>query len=391
MSYSRQIYNETLASLDFLDMKGLINNHRLDDFCRLTQPFGSIDKAISNNLYGLNHRQTDSLASDDRILQGYTFFTRPMLCLTINNLRRKRTFMSLANTNPYSVQRYVRCTLDPRVSTNVPIELFGKDDSGNPYIDPIECSPLVDNDLMFIPLLSNTILSSSGWPDPNLPVHTTKENVRGGQQSKVDGIAEINGSFDISCTFRNIKDSPLMLMMYYWINYMACVVDEQFIPYMDMLGGNEIDYNTRIYRLIMDETNTFVKGICATGASFPSNIDIGKYFNFNKGNPFTDQGNEISINFKSMGCTYFDPILVDEFNKTVCIGSYDMRIVRLYKIKNLQIPDTDAIKVEKVPQELLRYFNFRGYPFIDYNTMELEWYVRKDSPTYKFVVKNIKK
>jgi len=88
----------------------------LDKFYALTQQTGSIDKAISNNLYGINHQGVKSIISENRDSYGYVFFTRPQLNMSTYNLRNLRHFYSLLTTDHATIQRYVRCTLDPRIN-----------------------------------------------------------------------------------------------------------------------------------------------------------------------------------------------------------------------------------------------------------------------------------
>jgi hypothetical protein len=42
------------------------------------------------------------------------------------------------------------------------------------------------------------------------------------------------------------------------------------------------------------------------------------------------------------------------------------------------LPDRIDSKMQAVPIEYLKYFNNRGYPYIDANTRELRWYVSKE-------------
>lgn len=363
---------------------------KLDDFLKYTQPIHSMQKAIGNTLYGFNHRQTKTLASLDKSHPGFTFFTRPILNLSLTNIKRSRVFMNLSNTDYKSVQRFIRCTLDPRCYTEAVEKAYGKY-KGKYRVSPITPSPLVDPYGIFIPVLTNHLESITGWPDPVLPVHTSKEDVRGSQWAIGDGITEIYNAFDLSCTFRNVKDNPIIQMIYYWVKYIGMVFDGVMEPYYDMLAANEIDYNTRIYRLVLDEQNKYVKRIASTGASFPTNLDIGKFFNFNVGNPYGDENTDITVVFKSLGAYYDDPITIDEFNKATCIGCPMMALVRELKIRGIEVSESDSqINMAKIPFNLLQFFNFRGYPFIDYETSELEWWVFKNSPTYKAVTEMIK-
>jgi hypothetical protein len=138
------------------------------------------------------------------------------------------------------------------------------------------------------------------------------------------------------------------------------------VPYPDMIIQNEIDYNTRIYRLILDPTKTKVQKIGATGASFPVNAPLGAAFNFEADRPLNNSNDQISITFQSSGALYQDDILVDEFNRTGQIfndGLKDDKRERFYK---------------KVPMDALAIFNNRGYPRINPMTYDLEWWVSNE-------------
>lgn len=361
-----------------------LRNMNIDDYLNLS-PTGNPRKATTNLLYGYNHRDTPTPIIPDASSVGMAFFVRPQLNLTSNNLTRSRHLMNLMNTKRNSVQRYIRCMLDPRVA-NAGCEMAYGEYKGKKRCVRIELSPMIDPYQIFIPLLSNTVKSISGFPDPVVPTYTSKENVRGGQWSIVDGIVDVNNSYDISCTFDNIKNSPIRMLFQYWIRYEALVFDGIITPYYDYLAANEIDYMSRIYRVILDENRRYVKHIGATGACFPTSIDTGRMFNFNKGNPLVDDDKEISVTFKAIGATYDDSILVDEFNKAVAIGCPPMKMVRAYRLMGVEISEKDNnIEMAKIPFELLPYFNHSGYPFIDYQTYELCWYIPKFSKRYKYI------
>lgn len=355
-------------------------------------PHGNPRKALSNTLFGLDHRDVGTATPFEKSNVGLVFFTRPQLNLSNLNLIRSRHLINLANQDPLSIQRYVRCVLDPRIS-NAGVEYaYGQSPDGSLRHPRIQMSPMLDPYQIFIPVLTNTLVSISGFPDPVLPTYTSKENVRGGQFSIVDGIMDIYNSYDISCTFNNIKDAPVRMIFEYWQRYMSLVFDGQIEPYYDMLAANEIDYASRIYRLILDETKRYVKQIGANGWCFPVSPDTGKDFNYSKPNPISDDNNQISVTFKSMGAMYNDAILIDEFNKSVIIGCPPMKIVRAYRIRGLELnPRDNNLVMDAIPYEYLKFFNYRGYPMIDYQTYELKWYVFKASRRYKEVMKYLNK
>jgi len=350
----------------------------LDKFHALTQSTGSIDKALSNNLYGLNHQQVKGLLPENRDSYGLTFFTRPQLNLQNANLRNVRQFYNLLTNKKDSVQRFVRATLDPRLAFSQVV----KDADANTQIigQGAKVTNLVDRNMAFIPVLTNTIKSMSGWPDVVMPSFTSKSGLKKEQWSIADGSIEIFEAFDLDVNFRNIKDEPIIMMMQTWLTYMAQVFEGNISPYMDFITENEIDYNTRIYRIVMDESKRYVKKIAATGASFPINVPSGKFYDYNDATKYNDQTKEINIRFKCMGAMYNDSILVKEFNETGAIFNPDIR-----KLLN----GDNSHNLELIPYDLLERLNHRGYPIIDIDTMELTWWISKDSLTYKELLKSV--
>lgn len=348
-----------MADIKEIDLQKI---ESLDEFFTLTQNVGSLAKATSNNLYGINHQGVKGVIPENRDSYGLVFFTRPQLNLTATNLRNIRKMYSLLSNNPNSIHRYIRCMLDPRLK-----------------FDNIT-TPLVDNQMAFIPVLTNNIKNMSGWPDVVMPTFTSKEGVRREQWSIADGYTDIYESFDIDCTFKNTRDEPIILMLQTWLTYMGGVFEGMMSPYMDYITENEIDYNTRIYRLVLDESKMIVKKIAATGASFPVNVPTGKFFDFTDSTKYNDQTKEINVRFKSIGAEYNDDILIKEFNETSAIFNGDIRNLLNKRPHNL----------EKIPPSLLEVFNNRGYPIINTDTLELEWWISKSSLTYKKIIASLK-
>lgn len=330
--------------------------HSLDDYFQST-PIGSLDKAIGNNLYGLNHRQIPNAVPSNRDNYGLTFFVRPQLNMQADNLRNLRQFYPLLTTNDTSIQRFVRCTLDPRMMHGYS---FGGSKSGK--VPPIAC-PIVDELNAFIPVLTNNLKSISGWPDVVAPTFTSAPGMYNENFSMVDGITRNYEAYDMDATFRNTRGDPILYLFYIWLHYSSFVFEGKLVPYLDFITENEIDYNTRIYRLVLDRERNKVTKIAATGASFPVSIPTGSFFDFSAEKPFNDQNNDITIRFKCLGVDYQDDITIREFNRTVEIFNPSMR------------SGTRESTMMPVQKNVLALFNNRGYPRIDENTYELQWWV----------------
>ena len=167
--------------------------HSLDDYFQST-PIGSIDKAIGNNLYGINHRQIASAVPSNKDLAGLTFFVRPQLNLQNDNIRNWRPFTPLLNNQSLSIQNFVRCTLDPRLIAGYKFN--------NNKIPPRKCVA-VDNGNAFISILTNNINSISGWPDITVPNFTSVPGLFNEAHSMVDGLARNYEEFTVDASFRS--------------------------------------------------------------------------------------------------------------------------------------------------------------------------------------------
>lgn len=352
-----------------------------ETFMDVTQMTKSLKRAGSNNLYGINHRSQKPPVPENRDVYGLTFFTRPQLNLNTYNCRRNRKFYNLLTTNGTSIQRFVRCTLDPRL---------GLDKAENPWRSSYDTngtssdaynvrlkSPLVDQHMGFIPILTNNLISLFGWPDLALPHYESKAGLKGEQWILGDGFIDIFQAYSLDATFRNTRDEPIILLFQIWERYIAHVFEGNLSPYMDMMVNNEIDYNTRIYRLVLDETKSIVKKIAACGAAFPVNVPTGKMFDYSDESNFNTTQKEISIQFQCVGADYNDDITIEEFNWVSVIFHPDMRNMRFNKPHNMV----------KIPNSMLPLLNNRGYPWIDEVTLELSWWIDHSSADFNKLLK----
>ncbi len=320
--------------------------YSLDDFFKTTY-IGSIRQAIGNNLYGINHRQTPQAVLMNKERYGYTFFTKPQLNMTSDNIQTQRLFYPLLTNDTNTIQNFVRATLDPRYALR----------SNPTLVDPYQA---------FIPVMTNNLNAISGWDDYIAPTYESQPGNYKESTSFVDGNILNYTGYDISATFRNTRGDPIVYLIYIWLLYSSFVFEGTMSPYPDMIIENEIDYNTRIYRLVMDRTNTYVRKIMATGASFPISLPLGGFFDYTKDNPINSEVYDFTINFRCLGITYQDDILIKEFNDVVGIFNPDMKA-----LENGQ--SSDMIKVDPY---LLPLFNNRGYPRIEPSSYRLEWYVK---------------
>ena len=339
-----------------VDMK---NINDIDDFLSSTQSIGSLDSAITNNMYGLNHESVRGLVPENKDQHGYVFFVRPQLNLRESNVANAPDLSSYLNIDNKSLHMYVRNMLDPRLH----LQTNGKTSSA-----------LMDHELAFIPILTNNIETVSGWPDTALGTYTSQPGVRKQEWSIIDSNCDINNTFDLDLTFRNTYKEPIFSLFKLWVKYGSYVYENLMAKYIDYIIANRIDYQTRVYRLVMDPTKRFVEKIGIAGVAFPYVLGEGSTMDFNASEVYNTQNKDIRIRLKATVAEYNRDIIIKEFNKTVGIFNSNIR-----GLNN----GGGSGSLVKIPQELKAILNNRGYPYINTATGELEWYINKDSRAYK--------
>lgn len=225
-------------------------------------------------------------------------------------------------------------------------------------------TPLVDEKLAFMAILTNSVVSCTGWPDLMLNAYNTSEGMAREVWMMNDKLIEHYERFELTVNFQNMLGDPITLLFFSWLVYIGSVYTGRMVPYPDSLIDNEMDYFTRIYRLVLDFSGTYVQKWAATGAAMPTSINIGQHFNFNRDTPYSEDLAQVQIPFACVGAMYNDPIVLDEFNKAVIMFN-----------RKMEFPKDHYTKLTKEDRML---FNFNGYPRIDLNTNELEWWVDKD-------------
>ena len=324
--------------------------------------YGTLSEAATNAMSGINHRGVGNPTPYNTDNHGLTFFTRPRMNMSYDNIAMDRVLTPLLTDRKDSYQRAIRTLLDP---------------DGAFRSTPPVVSDLVDHKSPFIALLTNNLLSLNGWPDPGVAYYESKPGVAKEAWAMVDDVARNFSSFDLQASFRNIAGDPITLLFYAWIRYAARVYDGTLMPYPEMIIDNEIDYQTRIYRLVLDPSRQWVQKVAACGASFPYSTSLGAAFNFSSDTPFAqDNAQQISVPFHCTGAEYQDPILFREFNDLVAMFNTDMGDDRRRSV------------MKELSKDELAYFNYYGYPHIDIRTQRLSWWV--DKADYARLLQNIK-
>lgn len=315
--------------------------------------------------------------------RGYTFFTRPQLNLSYDNVITTRRLTAYADQRPNNMANAIRCMLmpqgflvssDPKRRTNIGIGLPENADLLDVRSD------IVDDENCFIPLLSNALISFSGLPDLSADTYTSKEGMTKEVVSWVDDRPYQRGQFDTTLEFANTDGNLLTHFFHCWYEYACRVSEGSMSPFPVNISANRIDYQTKVYRIVLDRTRRYVQHIAATIA-FPTAYPMGRIFDFNLAEQLNTGSHTVSIPFRCLGVEYDDPILIYEFNKLVVRFNPKMEASSKFARRgagvpkhrqNMPVPDP-KLMVE-IHEADKRLFNYKAYPFIA-ESNELLWFV----------------
>ena len=341
-----QDYQRALS--EFLKDRGINDRQMIDGIFRGST--GPISDGLSEMFSGINHEATPAVLPVNKEHYGLVFATRPIMNMTRANIMAERSFAPLLDTDPRSIGYMIRAIFDYRL---------GYPNPTNEILKPA----FFDNRQAFIPLFTNTCVGLTGFPDANAPVHTATEGLQKETFGHIDGPVKNYGGFSINTTFRNVITDPITFMMYVWILYGSNVHANIMVPWPDMLFEDECDYNTRIYRITLDQSKRYVRRIAAIGAGFPTGAATGAAFDFTSERAWAIDNSTISVPFQAFGAMVYDPILVYEFNQTVIFFNNSMQD---------GVREKTYVKIEEFDRPYVRN---KGYPRINPETMELEWWI----------------
>lgn len=313
-------------------------------------------QAFADTIYGINITGRGSPIPLNTENHGYTFFTRPDLNLSYDNCQVDRVLSNVLMSSPRSLQRVIRSYLDPQAQR-------APNGPACPLVDPLN---------PFIPLLSNNLVTITGWPDFTLGTYSSQPGLYREVYSYVDDVPYDYSEYDLQVTTRNLTGDPITLMLLIWGRYEGLVKEGRIMPHPFNVMNDVIDYNTRIYRLVMDPTRTYVTRLMACGASYPISAPIGRHADYTgeaAETPFQTATEQLTFTFRTLGFTYYDHILIYEFN--TCVSDANPAMADEHREEG---GDTSSPMVKLKSWER-SYFSGKAYPRIEPATMELEWWV----------------
>lgn len=231
---------------------------------------------------------------------GLALVTRPQLNLTDDNISRSEKLVSLFGAGQYSMSGYIRGMLDERWA------------AGNPNV-------ALDNNMPFITCLTEYLKTSTGFGDLQIQIDTSEPGLRQQVYQRVASKLEDNSAFSINQTYFNPKPNVLQGLFQIWEDYISEVTsgDRQVSPRDWYLMANRIDYDCRIYHLIMNKDTEYLEHIFATVQSIPVTYPAGAMANIdNTSGSLRGEGqDDFSIQFASVGMRFDEWGLIQSFNE----------------------------------------------------------------------------
>lgn len=347
---------------------------------------GSADSAMFNFMYGLDTRGTGDVLGLNQDHQGYVFFTKTNLNLSLGNIQGYRKLQYLADNNANSMATAVRSLLMPkRIGSDFWLRNGATVDASLPR------SPMVDDNLPFNPLLTNSLESLSGWPDELTEWFVSEPGMRKQVTGYVDGPEKNYTDFTLNATYIRKENDPQHAFFNAWRVYMHAVGDGSINPWPESELEFETDYFINCYVLLTDHTKRYLHKIASLGGGMaPEGLPTGSDFNWSNQQAFNAESNRYSVPFKAYGVHYNDPIILDNFNDLVCMFNPPMWNVRLRENKRNAVesqkdwPSYRGVKylkegeMAKIPERFLsQEMNNRGYPYINEDTSEIEWWINE--------------
>lgn len=320
---------------------------------------------VSRYLRGFNRKENDVIAQSKNDNEGYVFMTKPLCNLSMDNLMLNSRLIWLSDTNKLSMAAAIRCSLmaDPNIHNVVSV-------ANGLFNEPR--SSLIDDFNPFIPMVTSSVKSLTGWPDRITEYLQSDEGIAKEVHAYVDTRPENFGTYDLTLAFDS-RDGDFIngLLQSLW-EYQASVSTGPMVPFPSMITERELDYNVRFYRLILDNQKKYVRKIACTGASILGADTSGSDFDYSSESLILENNNEISVPFKCLGAMYNDPLIIRMFNDTVFKHNPNMSTTSLR--------EENFVKLNEVEKTLLSI----GYPYINTRTYELEWWAPLE--VYNFVL-----
>jgi hypothetical protein len=316
---------------------------------------GNVNSLIHNAVRGKNWLGGITKLPEVRDDGGLIFLTKPDFNLAASNVGGYRHFSPLLNTNQYSIGALLRDSLDPR----------SVHQSGRPN------SALNDPLNPFLSIIDNSIITASGWPDFVINEYVSNPGKRGSSYGVYSGTIQDALKFELSLNNQNFPGNLVTHLISNWIR-LGAATHKNIYPHEINVWKDQLSYSSRFYRFVFNETGSRLSQFTMCGYSYPRGDSTGAVMDYDA-NQARNQGyDEVSSSWSCFGVYHNDPIVIDEFNRTV---------------SNFNVLMQDGLREEYMAliggsshssRAVSGMFNGYGYPRIHPRTLEFEIWVPKN-------------
>lgn len=278
---------------------------------------------------------------------GYTFITRPRLCLADESISKRDDFLPLMTNDPNSIQHAIRCNLD------------------TVFCSKSKHSNLINYQNPFMTPVVNGCIGISGFPDPYLNTQTSDSGFHSEDQTVAIGYDRMQKTYDLSLNFRDPQNGPIMCLMFYWMLYIGYVTKGMLPAYMEDIDKQRLNYTVSIYRFVTDPSKRYIMHYGKATGCFPKSVPLGAIFNFSETERSVRSAGNFSIPFAANKIEYDDPNILLDFNT----------LVKRYWNPLSSIPISEANTLSMNPLD-----NYNGVPYVNStNNSKIELVFKGDS------------
>ena len=127
----------------------------------------------------------------------------------------------------------------------------------------------------FIPLLSNTCISSSGGQDISLETEETEGDLSGNKLQYAKGADSSFAPGEITLEFSDIYGSPVLHMMNMWVHYIHYLTKNYVKTWERYIMYRILDYTCSIYVFETDKDNSTILRWAKYTGCFPKSVPLG--------------------------------------------------------------------------------------------------------------------
>ena len=348
-------------------------NLKIDKLTRGTGN-GDVSTSMHNLIAGKNWSGGRPYHKPIRDKTGMVFLTVADCNLATENVAMHRTMLPFVTPNRRSMGSVIRSMLDHRGAM-----------TGMGYSD------LVDPHYPFFSLLDNTVLTLDGWPDYVTNTWASDPLLGGTVLIAPEGRIAKGQDFSLSATHINVEGDMINQTYSAIQQYIDLLMTDQIRSYNVNVANDRYDFAMRWFRFAFDSTGTRVCQFTMCGYGFPIAGSQGAVMGYDAKSKHNEGYAEISASWKCMGVFHNDPIVIDEFNKTVVHSQPLMadgeREEHMQLVGDDNEPGSKVRSAVTPSMAAISPFQYHGYPRIHPTTLIFEVWVRKEE--YRHIMEGL--